>query len=80
MKQYKIKKETVNNSTGEAYGLTVPREIYEKFKDSKFTIFLTEDMIIYKSGIDLKVLQEQVNKFTFRQIEVLSGEAQNIMA
>lgn len=80
-KQYKIKKETSNNLSGEAYGLTVPYEIFKKFEGVKFTIEVTKDSIIYKSGLDLKHFKEYAHKITFEEIEVSNGKkTENLMA
>ena len=66
--QYNIKAETCNNKTGDAYGLTVPRPIAMKFIDVKFTIEITDNSIIFKSGIDLKQLKREVKSIDFNEL------------
>jgi len=66
--QYKIKKETTGNKTGEAFSLTIPRVIAESFKNCKFSIEVTQTAIIYKSGIDLNHLKKEAQKVEFSDI------------
>ena len=63
--QYKIKKETTNNKTGDAFSLTVPRWIVEKFQETKFLIQITENTITYVSGIDINQLKKNIKDFDF---------------
>jgi hypothetical protein len=52
-KFYKIRQTTTNNSTGDSFALTVPREIASKFGDINFSIHVSGTSIIYSSGCRL---------------------------
>lgn len=65
--QYKIRRLSWNH-IGEVYGITMPRGIADKFKDVKFTIELTKDSIILKSGIDLAQLKEEIGRYPIQKI------------
>jgi len=67
-RQYKIKRETCGNKTGEAFALTIPRPIAQAFSDCKFTINITKDSIIFKSGMDLKQLEKEVKNVQFNDL------------
>jgi len=46
----KIRKLTSKNKTGDAYGITIPRVLAEKFPNTLFKCSSTEDCIILHSG------------------------------
>lgn len=57
--QYKVRKFTSNNRSGDAYGITLPRNIGKKFEGIKFSITLLNDsIVIFKSGLDLMQLKK----------------------
>ena len=61
--QYKIR-ETGRNQQGTVnYSLTVPLEVAQKLKNIKFTIEVNQEGISYKSGIDLKILKQEIGKY-----------------
>lgn len=69
-RQYKIKKETCGNKTGESFSLTVPKPIVEMFtSDTKWSVAITETSIIYTSGIDLTQLKKEAQRITFAEIK-----------
>lgn len=66
--QYKIRKIT-KNEFGNVYGITIPREIGEKFEGVKFTLEVQEQTIILKSGLDISKLKKEVEKYSFDDLE-----------
>ena len=72
--QYKIRLTCPKNQQGiSVYGITVPAIFADKFKDTKFTIEINENSIIYTSGCDLKNEKQSsqfFNKFTTKKKKV----------
>ena len=60
--QYKVRVNSYNDN-GSIFCLTVPRDLAEKFLGVKFTIEVTPNGIIYRSGLDLKEAKEEIDKY-----------------
>ena len=56
--QYTIRKIS-ENKYGNIYGMTIPREIAEEFLKIKFTIEVSGNCIVVKSGQDIAQLEEE---------------------
>ena len=65
--QYKIRKLSWNR-LGNVYGITLPRELAERFLDVKFTIESTGSTIILTSGIDIMQLKKEAQSISFAEI------------
>jgi len=50
MKQYKIRNLTTCNATGNAYGITVPKWVADRFFGVYFTVECRDSCIIFRSG------------------------------
>jgi hypothetical protein len=53
--QYKIRKTTINNNTGDNYSITIPRIIAEQFIDCSFRITISGNTIMFISGCKLTI-------------------------
>jgi len=53
-KYFKLRKLTSNNKTGDAYGITLPKKVSNKFKGIHFQIKSEGDRIILESGCPTK--------------------------
>ena len=60
--QYRIRKTTVNNKTGDNYSITIPRIIAQKFAEVLFRMCVSGNSIIFESGCKLTVEDVQINK------------------
>jgi len=60
--QYRIRKTTVNNKTGDNYSITIPRIIAQKFEEVLFRMCVSGNSIIFESGCKLTVEDVQINK------------------
>jgi hypothetical protein len=49
-KTFKIRKTTTNNSTGDNFALTVPREIAKSYENTVFSISASGSSIVFTSG------------------------------
>ena len=49
-RQYKIRKTTVNNETGDNFSITIPRIIAQQFSGCVFSMEIHQDRIIFTSG------------------------------
>ncbi len=47
---YKIRKITKSNKTGDAFGINIPHVIAQQFKGVNFSMFITNTSIILESG------------------------------
>ena len=63
--QYKIRKTTVNNKSGDNYSITIPRIIAQKFEECLFKIAISGNTISFTSGCKLTVDDIQVNNKMF---------------
>ena len=62
---YKIRKTTVNNKTGDNFGITVPRIIAQQFEDVEFSMIINGSSIVFESGCKtIKTTLEEDPKFT----------------
>jgi len=59
--QYKIRKTTTNNKTGDNYAITIPRIIAQKFEECFFKMCVSGDSIIFESGCKMSVDNIQVS-------------------
>ena len=50
IKVYKLRKLTTNNLSGDAYGITIPREISKQFLHVNFRISKSGNSILLESG------------------------------
>ena len=48
--RYKVRKTTINNSTGDSYALTVPEVVAKEFEGVHLYLVTTSDGIVYRSG------------------------------
>ena len=53
--KYKIRKTTVNNSTGDNYSITVPRFIAQKFNEVYFKLDISGNCLIFESGCKIRI-------------------------
>ena len=53
--QYKIRKTTINNRTGDNFSITIPRILAEQFQECLFRIETSGTQIIFTSGCKLTV-------------------------
>ncbi len=63
---YKIRKTTTKNVTGDNYSITVPRVIAQKFEDIFFHVTISGSSLIFTSGCKLTISDitpEQVKGF-----------------
>jgi len=71
--QYKIRKTTINNKTGDSYAITIPRIFAEQFQDCYFKLSVSGMSLTFTSGC--KLTQEDIlyqNDFD-RQTKMYSG-------
>lgn len=60
---YKIKKVTKGNKTGDSYAITVPSIVAQKFESCLFKLTVSGNAIIYESGCKIKAINtNQENK------------------
>ena len=53
--QYKIRKTTINNKTGDNYSITIPKFIANQFDDCFFRIGMSGNRIYFESGCKLTI-------------------------
>lgn len=53
--QYKIRKTTVNNKTGDSFAITLPRILAQQFGDIYFSVTVSGNSLTFTSGCKLKV-------------------------
>lgn len=53
--QYKIRKATTKNETGDNYSITIPRVMAQKFENIYFRLDTSGDCIIFESGCKIKI-------------------------
>jgi hypothetical protein len=53
--QYKIRKTTVNNSSGDNYSITIPRVIAQQFQEYWFKLSVSGNNLIFESGCKISV-------------------------
>jgi len=51
--QYRIRKTTTNNKTGDNFGITIPKYFADKFDGIYFRVSVSGDSIIFTSGCKL---------------------------
>ena len=71
--QYKVRSFTTKNRTGDAYGVTLPKEVGQSFKGVKVTVEMIStqepinlspgEYIILKSGLDLSQLKKEIDNY-----------------
>ena len=59
--QYKIRKTTSNNKSGDNYSITVPRIIAQKFEECLFRLAISGNTIIFESGCKMTVNDLEIN-------------------
>ena len=52
---YKIRKTTTNNKTGDSYAITIPRVIAAKFEEVLFRLCVSGNSISFTSGCKISV-------------------------
>ena len=71
--QYKIRKVTIGNRSGEAYGITIPRNIAESFQGVKWSVSIMRGVdhtkIVFTSGLDIKQLPEMIQDMSLEELE-----------
>ncbi len=60
--QYKIRKTTINNATGDNYSITIPRVIAQRFEECLFRLAISGNCIIFESGCKMTVNDIEINK------------------
>lgn len=60
--QYKIRKTTTQNLTGDNYSITIPRVIAQKFEECLFRLAVSGNSIIFESGCKMTVNDIEMNK------------------
>jgi len=70
--QYKIRKTTVNNKTGDNFSITIPRFIANQFSGCNFSLTITEEAIIFTSGCKI-TSQEITNPKEYKKKIFLEG-------
>ena len=48
--QYRLRKLTTNNKSGDAYGVTIPKQLTKEFKETYFYVYRKGPTIILESG------------------------------
>lgn len=61
--QYRVRKTTVNNKTGDSYAITVPRIVAETFTDSWFRLLVSGGCLIFESGCKVEPEKKGVLMF-----------------
>ena len=59
---YKIRKTTTNNKTGDSYAITIPRVIAKEFEQCFFKLCVSGTSITFESGCKMFVDDIKVNK------------------
>ena len=59
--QYKIRKTTVNNKTGDSYAITIPRVIAQKFEECLFKMCVSGNSITFESGCKMNVSDIEID-------------------
>ena len=60
--QYRIRKTTINNKTGDNYSITIPRIIAQEFEEVLFKMCVSGNTIIFESGCKMTVNDIEVDK------------------
>ena len=60
--QYKIRKTTSNNKTGDNYSITIPRIIAHQFEECLFRLAVSGNSIIFQSGCKMTVNDIELDK------------------
>ena len=53
--QYKIRKTTVNNKTGDNFSITIPKIIAQQFQDCLFRISVSGNSLVFESGCKMTI-------------------------
>lgn len=59
--QYRIRKTTTNNKTGDSYAITIPRIVAKEFEETFFKLCISGNSIILESGCKMTVEDVEVN-------------------
>ena len=59
--QYKIRKTTTNNKTGDNFSITIPRIIAQKFDMCFFKLEVSGTSLIFTSGCKISFKDEELN-------------------
>jgi len=60
--KYRIRAVTKNSNGVHAYALNVPVIVKEKFGDTLFFMYIMDDRIVFKSGCDMRKIQNEKEK------------------
>lgn len=60
--QYKIRRTTINNKTGDNYSITIPRIIALKFQNCFFRLEVSGNKFIFTSGCKLSANEIALNQ------------------
>lgn len=71
--QYKIRKTTVNNSTGDNFSITIPRFLAEQFSNCFFRITITGDNILFESGTKMTVTDIKPTNPNDKKVHIAGG-------
>jgi len=69
--QYRIRKTTINNKTGDSYAITIPKFIAQKFEEVLFRLAVSGNTIVFESGC--KITVDDVKVFSKRKIVTAGG-------
>ena len=58
---YRIRKTTTNNKTGDSYAITIPRIIAKQFEECFFKMCVSGNSIIFESGCKMTVNDIEVD-------------------
>ena len=67
--QYKLRVIRKDKFYGPSYGITIPKEIADKFFNIKFSISISGSSIILSSGLDLSKLKEDIKQFHLEELK-----------